>query len=520
MAREMLKGVISAAVYGVALYFLRDLSSAHWYLPAGLRFAALLTLPRRYWAYLYAGECLSLLTIRMPLIESRGLAWAIVSTFTAFPPVAGVVHLLRRRSAAPCVASGRDVLAILLGAGAVALMATGINTATTYTLMHGRPSNPVPYVVGIWVLGQYLGILMFASVALLWTNRSPRHPMPSPLLRESVVAAGLVGACVALFRLAPSSVAELLEQPIRLAAAILAVALTYRHGWRGGAVGALALTLGVGMTAGPDYDQATLLAQQVVAFVASALLAAGAVMTHNYEIAMTESASRRQAEEAGRRAWHDSEEQNLEHVSRAQAAYGRIMRQGDNIIGDLRQAKRPEDVMRLTTDLMATTRTATAKLMHEIYPTVVFSSDGLFGALRGRPAPAGVRYKTVLTGNSSDLSRATCLSVYRAAGAAIDFLADLQPATVALSARVFHSAGQHWVYVRVRADVTATRTNASTASLARLRRRVIALGGVMRNDGRGMSFLLPDEASATVDGRAGSHNRKRWAASSVPSDFA
>lgn len=495
----MRQALVEAIFYGVALYFLRDLSSAHWYLPAGLRFATLLIVPVRRWPWIYLAECASLLVIRAPLVEQRGLAWALVSTFTAFPPVAGVIYLLRRKYGAPTITSGRDVLAILFGAGTIALLSTSVNTATTYILMHGRPTNPLPYVIGIWVLGQYLGILMFGSVAMLWSNRAPRYPMPSSLHREATAAALLLVCCVAGFRWAPADVQAVLANPVKLVAGIAAFALTYRHGWRGGAVGVVTLTLGVGLTAGPDYDQATLLSQQVVAFVGSALIAAGAVMTRNFEVAMTEAFARRLAEEAGRRAWQDSEDQNRENVTRAEAAYARIMRRGDSIVGSLRQAKRPEDVMRLTTDLLATTRSATASLMQEIYPDIVFSADGLYGALRGRKLPPGIEYKAALAGNSAALSRATALNVYRTAGAAVDFLVGLEATKIRLTARLFRTRGKILVYVRVRGDATSIRTGSATASMARLRRRIAALGGSMRNDAVSVTILLPDEQATTSD---------------------
>ncbi|KAF1005445.1 MAG: hypothetical protein GAK28_03197 [Luteibacter sp.] len=502
------KGLFSAVVYAIALYFLRDLSSAHWYLPAGLRFAALLVMPTRYWPWLYAGECASLLAIRASLIELRGIAWVTVSTVTAFPPIAAIVHAVRRRSAVPSITGGRDVLALLLAAGLVSLVSTTLNILITYSLMLGKPTNPVPYVFGIWLLGQYLGILMFSSTALLWANRSAKFRHPPPLWREGFVSALFLIALLAIYRSVPSYLEEDTVHGIRVALAIAAFALTYRHGWRGAAIGALALTLGVGLTSGPDYDQSTLHAQQVVAFIASSLLAAGAVMTHNYEIAMEETASRAKAEAAGRMAWHDSEEQNLEHMWRAEEAYSQIMRQTEGIIGSMRQAKRAEDLMRLTGDLLASTRSATVSVMHEIYPTIVFSADGLFGALRARKISPNIRYRAALFGDTHAISKATSINAYRVAGSAIDFVAGLGPRSVTLTVRIHSTQEKRRIYLRAVGDVTTVRSNAGTAAIARLRRRVTALGGIMNNDTGCIAVLLPDngltdnrDARLVQDGR-------------------
>ena len=501
---KVFRGVGLAILYGVGLYLLRDASSPHWYLPAGLRFAALLLLPRRYWLWVYAGECCSLFVVRIPLIELRGLAWVVVSTVTSVPPIAGVVYLIRRYTNAPVISSGRDVLAVLFGAGAAAITSTALNAASTYGLMRGAPTNPVPYVLGVWILGQYLGILMFSSIALLWRNRNPRHQMPHALRKEAFTAFSLMLAFLLAYRLGEADHQEAMTQVVRCSAAVIAFALTYRHGWRGGAIGVIALCLGVGLTAGPDYEPSTLAAQQVVAFVTSILIAAGAVMTHNYEIAADEALMRRLAEDAGRRAWADTEDQNMEHVGRAEAAYEQIMRQSDTIIGDLRRTRDPEDIMRLTGDLLATTRSATKSLMQEIYPAIVFSADGLFGALRAKRGTSGAQYRAAFRGDQDCLSRQGALSVYRVTMAALDQLASESPEEIRLRVRVGRINGQVHTYIRVRATVGLCRNNMTTASIARLRRRVITFGGSIHNKRGEIAMLLPDhrtqsEAVAQAD---------------------
>jgi hypothetical protein len=243
-------------------------------------------------------------------------------------------------------------------------------------------------------------------------------------------------------------------------------------------------------------------------------------MTQTFELAMEEAASRRRAEEAGRRAWEDTEEQNLEHLARAEAAYTQIMRGSDAIIGSLRQAKRSEDIMRLTGDLMANTRAATNSLMHEIYPAIVFSADGLYGALRAKQLPDGIRCRTSLTGNPHLLSRTTSLNAYRAAAAAMEHLTAMAPTVVRVRLRIGQIRGVVGVYLRVRADTTTSRSSVDTANVARLRRRVFALGGQMRNASGEVAILIPDAKPASEERRDSSATRSDRQLSSRPRNYA
>lgn len=490
--RQVLQGVLLAVGYAVAFYYLRIASSAHWYLPAGLRFVALLLLPVRFWPYIYVGECAALFAVRWPDVERWGRPFIFVSTLTAMPPIAALVHFIRSHSSLPRICVGRDALAVLGGAALVAITTTIINACTTYGLMLEKPSSPAPYVIGIWVMGQYLGILMFAAPALLWCNRLASSGSSLRLLRDAAMATSLLLVAVAAARTNASDDFDVTTHAARMLTGIIAVTLTYRHGWRGAAIGTVVLTLAVGLTGRPDYDPSLLIAQQVVALVTSALLASGAVMTHNYEIALEEGSARRRAEDAGRRAWADNEAQNLEHTERAAATYDRIMRESDGILGDLRATRRSEDLMRLTGHLMASTRAATASLLHEIAPAIMFSADGLFGALRARELAAGINYRTSLWGNPDLLTRAGAINVYRVSTASVEHMSATDPTTVALRVRIGVWRGLIFTYIRVQGDSQTARTSKDTAAIARLRRRVTSHGGVLRNSNGEIAILLVD----------------------------
>lgn len=425
-----------------------------------------------------------------------------MSTLTAMPPVAALVMAIRRFAPLPKVTRASDVAVLLAGGAAAAIVTTAINAATTYGLMHGHSTKPVGYVVGILGLGQFLGIIMFAPLVLLWANREVEFPMPHPFAKDVVITIALAFAMVCIGRMAGTAHGDTVVQLVRFALGAIALALTCRHGWRGAAVGIVAANLGIGLTAGPDYDPSTLIAQEVVAFVASALLLSGTSISHSFEVAQRKNLERLEALSAARQMWEDGESQNLEHVGRAALVYDQIIRSSEGIIGDLRRAKRSEDIMRLTGDLLATTRSATHTLMQEIYPAIVHSTDGLWGALRAKQLPEDVQLRTSFSGNQAILSRAGSLSIYRVAAAALDHLVGMETSEIRLRIRVGRRGGVAGAYIRVRARTTLCRSNLSTAQIARLRRLVSALDGQMRNTHEQLVILLPDAVSISATGPA------------------
>ena len=491
-ATYFFQGLLLTALYGFAHFVLVDVSTTHWYLPAGLRFAALLVLPARYWPFLYVAECGSMFAMKMPWVWQRGLPWVIVSTVTAMPPVAITIYAMKRWSKLPSIVKGRDILALIAGAAIIAVVTTAVNTACTYALMIGASAQPMLYIVGIWVLGQFLGILMFAPATILWSNRHRSVLVRRTLWRDGFIAASATGCAIAAFSYVTSEVHDSVLQCLRLAAGVSALALTYRHGWRGAALGVVLGNLAIGITAGPAYEPATLVAQEVVALLGTALLIAGGELTHHYEKAVRQESARNDTAKAARRIWADNEHENLEHANRARSAYNAIIRDSEEIIGDIRRAKRAEDIMRLTMDLQARTRSAASTLMQDIFPSVILSSEGLFGAIRLKRPQNGATYRTSFVGDSSILSAHGALSAYRVTIAAADHFIDLDASSVKVKVRVFKTSASPLIYVKVRADVDRCRSNADTANLARLHRRVSGLSGRIRVQKSQVAMLIPD----------------------------
>lgn len=89
-------GLMLALLYAVAYWATRQLSLDQFYLPAGIRVAAVLLCPPRLWPYLLLGEYAYFAQSRVPMIEKYGLTWVIVASAFLMPAVMLIVKLQRR----------------------------------------------------------------------------------------------------------------------------------------------------------------------------------------------------------------------------------------------------------------------------------------------------------------------------------------------------------------------------------------------------------------------------------------
>ncbi|MGE8250470.1 MAG: hypothetical protein ACN6PO_14785, partial [Stenotrophomonas bentonitica] len=73
-------GLILAVVYAVACWGARKISLDQFYLPAGVRVAALLICPPRLWPYLLLGEYAYFAQMRVPMIGKYGWLWVVLGS--------------------------------------------------------------------------------------------------------------------------------------------------------------------------------------------------------------------------------------------------------------------------------------------------------------------------------------------------------------------------------------------------------------------------------------------------------
>lgn len=90
-------GIALAVVYALSCLISRQFSLDQFFLPAGIRAAALLIVPTRLWPYLLLGEYAYFALLRISMIDSYGLAWVILASTLLMPMAMLVVHLHRTR---------------------------------------------------------------------------------------------------------------------------------------------------------------------------------------------------------------------------------------------------------------------------------------------------------------------------------------------------------------------------------------------------------------------------------------
>lgn len=263
-----------AAVWEVARYF----SFSHWMLPAGIRLACLLLVPRRYWIALVAGEALPVMTNGLMLISQFGWWYGLFASFPVIIPCIPVMLWLRRR--ASLFLPDGSVNMLLFGTASLvcALLAAIVNDVMLAgALWPTEPGQAVPYVRLLqaffaYLLGSYLGALTLApslvALRLLVQQKDLRTIWQGPLARDLALAAGFLA--IGAFGAAHLDGAALMACRIAMVLPVLFVAL--RHGWHGAALCGTLASVALATTSAIVRDPAMIQAQAVFAAVLSTIL--------------------------------------------------------------------------------------------------------------------------------------------------------------------------------------------------------------------------------------------------------
>ncbi len=271
-------GLLAATLYAIACWSTRQISLDQFFLPSGIRVAALLITPVRMWPYLLLGEYAYFAEMRLPLVGTYGLEWVLVSSAYQFPLVALIVYLHRR--ALP----GRHQTWVLTIAVTAALF-VGIGNLVLMRTLWPSPLPDAPATLaGRFVVGHYLAILSVVPLTFLVTGRIDASRWSVWLRAPSATCLMLmlmIGYCTAL--LAPGNADERTGLQLLMAAPV--ILLTCIHGWRGAAVGVPLMNLIVHFTTPVtglpgSFDAATFASQQGQALVATSLLALGSITSH------------------------------------------------------------------------------------------------------------------------------------------------------------------------------------------------------------------------------------------------
>lgn len=496
-------GLAIATMYAITCWAAWRVSLDQFYLPAGIRVAALLVCPPRLWPYLLVGEYAYFAQLRYPLIEEYGLAWVILGSAFLLPAVALVVHAHRRFISAK---TDGWLLSIAVSA---ALIATALKLGLSHLLSENPSSVPIATRAVRFVLGDYIAILTVAPLAILWSRRHSRYEWRFWRSPPTVAALALMLVLGLLTAMVPN-LSDASKTSLQLTMALPVIVLTCAHGWQGAAIGVPLLNILIAMvtpTSGllGSYDERTFTTQQLIAIAGTGLLALGSRISQHYHQRARRDVDGHQAARLSRSA-HMASEMDL----RERALDLRRIADGIEV-----SLNRTADLLKThghhspALDLLLTS-TAHSRQFREltsmVYPTEV-EHVGLYVALQ----VSGIRESwdqthrvtsPQLAGDPCQLSIALQLAAYRALTEAVALLLKQEHGQIQVRARCGKLKGQQGILLSV-ALLDRDRdllVDTTTLAVERLSSRAQAYGGRVHCHRNRVRVLLLETAASSAYG--------------------
>lgn len=493
------KGLVLSAVYCASFLGTWCLSFDQWYLPAGIRAASLLLMPYRYWPYLFAGDAAALLVIRTPKAEQYSAPWAYLSPFLLMPMVASLALLLRSK-----LKTVQDkTRALPLAALSIALWASVANMALNYFLQ--GPVASVSFTkLYRFAIGDYLGILMVVLPILLLLGRNNEQITPRHAIRDTL-AAGAAILAIYCFAAIPA-LESAFHQGLLMLMILPVVGLTFRHGWRGAAIGILAVNLVTAlkipyMNSPGTHDAEIFVTQQALAVAATGLLMLGTVISDLFDRARSSGVAEKEALLLAQNSFLSSESRLRDQVIYMAQMQLRLDDYRDELVEWLKQHRHFEAAMDLNSSGVAHARLFDQQAL-ALYPMRI-EAQGLYAVLNAEAFTefwaneTTVRYQ--LRGQPKRLTVDLQLAAYRCVCNAFALLSECDPEQYTVKTRVWRFRGKRGIALFVIAKSAAELQHSQTGLLAamELEGRVKAHGGaVRRRHANRISMLLSEPVDA------------------------
>ena len=499
-------GLALAALYALGCLISRQFSLDQFFLPAGIRVAALLIVPTRLWPYLLLGEYLYFATLRIPMIGAYGLGWVILAS-TLLMPMAMLVVYLHRLKMPSEAATGLWLLSLSV---CTALLVSGLNLGLSFALWSNPPPSNLLDAVDRTLFGHFAAIITLVPLAFLWDRR---HAGPgwNPRSAAPTAAALLLMLMLGLGMQLTGGSAHTTRTHLVLLAALPAIALTFMHGWRGAAIAIPLLNLplhaATPSTGLPSsFDLGTFATQQNMAVMSVALLALGSSISYHHQRAR----SRGLAEQTTLRLARSSH-QTSERELRERAIHLRHLGEGmDSSLSEMVNWLKSQGHHAVAHSLQHAS-SVHSRLFREqaslVYPTGL-EQVGLYVALQGGGA-YGVWSNTHrvdqprLTGNPCTLNVDLQLAIYRTLIEAVSLLLELEGGQICVRARCGATGSRRGIVavVALLDRGCALSTHTRQQAIERLGGRMQAFGGAVHCRGNRLRLVL-HESNAGIPPRA------------------
>ncbi|MFL9583502.1 MASE1 domain-containing protein [Stenotrophomonas sp. AB1(2024)] len=488
-----IEGLALATAYALTCWATRQVSVDQFYLTAGVRVAALLLCPPRLWPYLILGEYAYLAHSVYPMIDRYGVAWAVLRSALLMPVAALIVRL---HITHVTLTSAGWLVSL---AAFTSLSLTAINITMAQLLWPTPPSIPAIERMVRYSLGDFVGIMTVAPLALLWIRRTSGSmwPFPHPVSTMASVASILA---LGLFAYWIPQEHSSFQTTLQLSMALPAISLTCLHGWRGAAVGVPLLNLIVHFATPVSglpgsFDAATFKTQQSLAVVSTSLFALGTIASHYRHRFRVSQQDRSEALVLAKASQLASERELRTRVLR--------MRQiGENIDFSLSQMidwLNGQGHRQFASAVLKASTVSSQQLREQtsmVYPTAL-EHVGLYLALQiggisqeweatervGRPH---------LSGDPCELSTGLQLAAYRTIADAVSLLLEQEKGQVQVRARCGGAGGLQGIVITVGLLDAGHVLSAKTiqAATERLTSRTLTYGGKLQCCGNRVRLLL------------------------------
>ncbi|WP_422505865.1 MASE1 domain-containing protein [Stenotrophomonas sp. GZD-301] len=496
-------GLAIALIYALAYWAAREASVDQFFLPAGIRIAALLICPYRYWLYLLFGEYCYFAYARYPMVEKYGMEWVVLGSALLMPAVMLIVHLHRK-----LMSSETDIWLISVAAASTAAV-TSLNLGLSHVLWSTPPVTALDAKLTRFLVGDFIGILTIAPLALLWSKRhtdsavTKGHVLPTSACLILMIMLGVLAHLIPAD--SPATKTDLL-----LLMALPAVALTCMHGWRGAAISVPLWSLIVRLTmpstgVAESFDPAAFSVQQNLAVVGIALLAVGSCLSYYYRRYRSTDQDGRNAISLARNT-HIAAEMDLRTRALDIRKLGDGLEHSLDDLSDWLDAQGHQDLASSLRRVSAVHSRKFREQVTMVYPTSL-EHVGLYLALQ----TGGIHeaWKDTdrlmlhrLGGDPCQLSIGLQLATYRTIAEAVSLLLQHEPGQIHISARCGRFRRDRGILVAVALLDTRRHLSDGTMTLAleRLTGRTLAYGGTVQCRRNRIRILLleprPDAETA------------------------
>jgi hypothetical protein len=454
-------GVCVGYALGFCAIHAANTTAAHWHVYAGFQLICLLLVPYRYWAAMCLGEAVPNACFAWQCLPDFNATWVAVRMIPEILLCMPIVWFYRERLAVFPTKYLVNVKALLgcLFMAAVVISAYNFVLISTLGITSG-PYRPRPLIAGIYLAGNYAGLLTIVPCALIarLDYRKIRVKAQIGRLRFSRLLADALGLAIPVIVLiammtnyVSNDPTQLLETTMLIPAAVAWLAL--KHGWRAVALSGTVVIICNGIlqpgTPTPGPAEMTI----VICLAVSALYTLGAKVSAQRLRDERERIAAQEVHDMARQHLMDTERRMRRAAERLEFVAGALHIANSQTLQHMRRIL-PNIETHAFYKQAVKAHEQVYMLAESLHPSA-WRDRGLPAALNETLAraldEAGLSYRCEISGRGfMFLESAVHTAIYRTACESIVYVtSDITCSSVKLIVRAGETNHRRWVVVRV-----------------------------------------------------------------------